>query len=151
MGCSASANQESQPQVEGKCASIMIRLVSELNRIDHFQRVTRDVKKFVLGRRIAVQILLEDVWLIYMGTDKKKGMSEKIFNEIFAAYTQAMIFFLPQWVDNMLMLSLDYMGTNLTQSEIKRCLTSCKDEIEYETNVIRRQFYQCETVRHKAW
>mmetsp|Transcript_16318 Transcript_16318/g.22887 ORF Transcript_16318/g.22887 Transcript_16318/m.22887 type:complete len:94 (-) Transcript_16318:968-1249(-) len=74
---------------------MFLRLTTQL-ATDEFGR-TRDMKKFIFGRKIIVHSVLGDVWILYMGENNQDSvMPKSVFKEIFGCYVSAVVKHLPQ-------------------------------------------------------
>jgi len=55
------------------------------------------MKKFIFGRKIIVQSVLIDVWILYMGENNQASeMPKNVFKEIFGCYVSAVVKYLSQ-------------------------------------------------------
>mmetsp|Transcript_5018 Transcript_5018/g.7752 ORF Transcript_5018/g.7752 Transcript_5018/m.7752 type:complete len:167 (+) Transcript_5018:58-558(+) len=129
MGCSCSASSAVNLSIERQCSMMFLRLTTQL-ATDEFGRA-RDMKKFIFGRKIIVQSVLIDVWILYMGENNQASeMPKNVFKEIFGCYVSAVVKYLSQWVRNMLVLSMKSLNLNLSENDIWDIFNDCKRYID---------------------
>uniref|UniRef100_A0A7S2TKK7 Uncharacterized protein n=1 Tax=Lotharella oceanica TaxID=641309 RepID=A0A7S2TKK7_9EUKA len=147
MGCDTSNMREEM--LEDQCTEHMEAMVRELCAIDRYEKVTRDMKKFMFGRRITASVILQDVWKLYT-EDRRNYIDENDFVQIFYCYLRALIRALPEWVENVAFLSLDCIGVRLSRTELKASLKPCRRQLYEETGRVQMRLRSGE-IYHRAW
>eukprot|EP00466_Bigelowiella_natans_P020990 jgi/Bigna1/132412/aug1.17_g7120 len=150
MGCSCSASSAVNLSIERQCSMMFLRLTTQL-ATDEFGRA-RDMKKFIFGRKIIVQSVLIDVWILYMGENNQASeMPKNVFKEIFGCYVSAVVKYLSQWVRNMLVLSMKSLNLNLSENDIWDIFNDCKRYIDFEIELKMTQLRDIENLSDCVW
>mmetsp|Transcript_15092 Transcript_15092/g.30538 ORF Transcript_15092/g.30538 Transcript_15092/m.30538 type:complete len:178 (-) Transcript_15092:340-873(-) len=115
---------------------LMNQLMQEFCTFDRYERVARDMKKFILGRRIVAHIILLDVWNLYTN-DEKPHVAASEFNEIFECYMKAVANAIIEWIENVVMFSLRCVDLEVSESSSIILLETIRDEIHEEAETVR--------------